>query len=299
MSNSCRRKRVIVVGGPTASGKTSFAIDLAIALHTEIISADSRQLYRGIPVLTATPTVQERRGVTHHLLEALDVEAYYSAAVFEQQAMQIIRQIHAERDTVVVCGGSMLYIDALVRGLDDLPAVPDEIRQGTLHEYAQKGVEWLREELERVDPEYYAVVDKCNVKRMVHALEIIRTSGMPFSGLRTGQHKPRVWDVEMLLLNPDRVSLFARINARVDAMMAAGGVEEARRMLPYRQCNSLNTVGFKELFAYFDGKMTLPEAVERIKKNTRVYAKKQQLWVRKWLDAAPLPGVTVTEVTPR
>lgn len=240
--------------------------------------------------------MEERRGVVHYMLDMLDVEEYYSAALFEQQAMQIISRLHKEKDTVVVCGGSMLYIDALVKGLDELPTVSDDIRQRTAQEYAQKGIEWLRKEVERVDPEYFAVVDKSNAKRLVHALEITRASGRPFSALRMGRCKPRPWDVEMLLLNPDRPSLFARINARVDAMMAAGALEEARRMLPYRHCNSLNTLGFKELFAYFDGTMTLPEAVERIKKNTRVYAKKQQLWVRKWLDAAPVQGLTVREV---
>lgn len=298
MDDLNRRKRVIVVGGPTASGKTSLAIDLALELNTDIISADSRQLYRGIPIITAVPSEHERRGVPHHLLEALGVEDYFSAALFEQQAMRIISQLHQEKDAIVVCGGSMLYIDALVRGLDDLPTVPDDIRRRTAQEYAQNGIGWLRAEVERVDPEYFVVVDKNNAKRMVHALEIIRASGRPFSEMRTGRCKSRPWDVEMLLLNPDRPSLFARINARVDAMMAAGALEEARRMLPYRHCNSLNTVGFKELFAYFDGEMTLEEAVERIKKNTRVYAKKQQLWVRKWLDAVPVQGLTVREIIP-
>lgn len=240
----------------------------------------------------------ERKGVVHHFLEELDVDKYFSAALFEERALEIIPRILERHGVAVVCGGSMLYIDALVKGLDDLPTVPDDIRSATVREYEDKGIEWLRDEVNRLDPGYFAEVDKFNVKRMIHALEIIRTSGVPYSQLRIGQPKRRPWDTELQLFNPDRQWLFSRINARVDAMMAAGALEEARRMLPYRNCNALNTVGFKELFAYIDGKMTLPEAVERIKKNTRVYAKKQLLWVRKWLTSRSLPGVTVREICP-
>lgn len=287
-----------MIGGPTASGKTAYAIDLALEHNTEIISADSRQIYRDIPILTAVPGTREQRGVYHHLLEVIGVEEYYSAALFEQQSCRIASEILEKKDVAIVCGGSMLYIDAFVKGLDDLPTIPDGIRRDIAHEFAVKGIDWLRAEVERQDPEYFAVVDKCNAKRMVHALEIIRTSGLPFSHLRKGESKLRPWKVEMHLFNPDRQWIYDRINTRVEAMMAAGALDEARKMLPYRHCNALNTVGFKELFAYFDGRMTLADAVERIKKNTRVYAKKQLLWVRKWLEASPLSDIKVMEIRP-
>lgn len=275
------RKRLIVISGPTASGKSALAVEKALQLGTEIISADSRQIYRHIPILTAVPDMEERRGVKHHLLEELELEEYFSASLFEERALTLLEDIFMRHDDAIVCGGSMMYVDALCNGIDDIPTVPDHIRQETVEEWEAKGSEWLLAELLRLDPEYFAIVDKNNTKRVLHAVEIIRTAGVTYTSLRTGKRKERPFEIEKTLLMPEREVLFDRINRRVDAMMEMGALEEARRVYPLRHLNSLNTVGFKELFAYFDGTMTLDEAVSRLKKNTRVYAKKQMLWCSK------------------
>ena len=292
---------VIVITGPTASGKSALAVDLARRLDTDIISADSRQIYRGIPIVTAVPSIEERGGVTHHLLETLPLDAYYSASQFRDDALAIISRLAAEgKDHVVVCGGSMMYVDALVYGIDELPTVPDDIRQGLTAEWRQCGDEWLVAELRRLDPVYAHRVDLRNLKRVFHAVEISLTARRPYSSLLTSvgtQHAasprpdgscvgaphvahgqlPLTFKTYSLDACP-REWLFDRINRRVELMMAAGLLDEARRVYPLRHLNSLNTVGLKELFAYFDGTMDLPTAVARIQKNTRVYAKKQITW---------------------
>lgn len=269
---------MIVITGPTASGKSALAIEVAKRLGTEIISADSRQIYHGIPIVTAMPSAEELAAVPHHLIDMLQLDAYYSASQFEEDALALARRIMAEKGSVVVCGGSMLYIDALCHGIDELPTVPDDIRIGLMQEVEEKGQEWLTEELRRLDPEYYAQVDLRNGKRVFHAVEIIRAAGQPYSSLRTGQRRSRDFRVRKYMLNGPREALFGRINSRVEAMFAAGLEEEARRVYPMRSLNSLNTVGLKEMFAYFDGDMTLEQAKARIQKNTRVYAKKQLTW---------------------
>lgn len=269
---------MIVITGPTASGKSALAIEVAKRLGTEIISADSRQIYHGIPIVTAMPSAEELAAVPHHLIDMLPLDAYYSASQFEEDALALARRIMAEKGSVVVCGGSMLYIDALCHGIDELPTVPDDIRIGLMHEVEEKGQEWLTEELRRLDPEYYAQVDLRNGKRVFHAVEIIRAAGHPYSSLRTGHRRSRDFRVRKYMLNGPREALFGRINSRVEAMFAAGLEEEARRVYPMRGLNSLNTVGLKEMFAYFDGDMTLEQAKARIQKNTRVYAKKQLTW---------------------
>lgn len=269
---------MIVITGPTASGKSALAIEVAKRLGTEIISADSRQIYHGIPIVTAMPSAEELAAVPHHLIDMLPLDAYYSASQFEEDALALARRIMAEKGSVVVCGGSMLYIDALCHGIDELPTVPDDIRIGLMQEVEEKGQEWLTEELRRLDPEYYAQVDLRNGKRVFHAVEIIRAAGQPYSSLRTGQRRSRDFRVRKYMLNGPREALFGRINSRVEAMFAAGLEEEARRVYPMRCLNSLNTVGLKEMFAYFDGDMTLEQAKARIQKNTRVYAKKQLTW---------------------
>lgn len=273
-----------MIAGPTASGKSALAVREAQRLGTEVIGADSRQVYRGMPIITAVPTMEERQGVPHRLVETLDLHEYCSAAAWCDMALEEIADVLATHDEAVVCGGSMLYIDALTRGLDDLPTVPDDIRAETKAEYAEKGLEWAQEELRRLDPDYYAQVDQKNPKRLVHAIELIRTAGRPYSQMRRGVRAERPFDIELRLLQPDRQELFARINARTEAMMTAGALDEARRLYPLRHLNSLNTVGAKELFAHLEGLMSLDEAVARIQKNTRVYAKKQLLWARHRLE---------------
>lgn len=269
---------MIVITGPTASGKSALAIEVAKRLGTEIISADSRQIYHGIPIVTAMPSAEELAAVPHHLIDMLPLDAYYSASQFEEDALAVARRVMAEKGSVVVCGGSMLYIDALCHGIDELPTVPDEIRTGLMKEVGEKGEEWLKEELRRLDPEYHSQVDLRNGKRVFHAVEIIRAAGRPYSSLRTGQRRSRDFRIRKYMLNGPREALFGRINTRVESMFAAGLEEEARRVYPMRHLNSLNTVGLKEMFAYFDGDMTLEQAKARIQKNTRVYAKKQLTW---------------------
>lgn len=254
---------------------------LALEHDTEIISADSRQIYSGIPIVTAVPDENQRMGVTHHLLECLPLDAYYSAAMFEEDALRIARDIWKRRDVAIVCGGSMMYVDALVNGIDLLPTVPDDIRSGLDTRWKECGDDWLRERLRILDPEYFAQVDLANMKRVFHAVEICMAAGRPYSGMRTGKRKIRDFEIEKIVIDLPREALFDRINRRVLRMVADGLEEEARRVYHLRHLNSLNTVGLKEMFAYFDGVMDFDTAVARIQKNTRVYAKKQLTWLKK------------------
>lgn len=273
---------VIVITGPTASGKSALAVEAAQRLDCEIISADSRQVYRHMPVCTAVPTEEERGGVVHHLLEFLEPTDYYSAALFEQDALRLIDLMGRQgRERVIVCGGSMMYVDALTRGLDDLPTISEEVRTRTLHLFQTGGIEAIRDELRRLDPDYLAQADPNNHRRLVHALEIIRQSGVKASLLRTGTAKKRPFSVRKYAIERPREELFDRINRRVEAMAANGLEEEARRLLPLRRSNALNTVGFKEMFAMMDGVMDRETALARMAKNTRVYAKKQLTWLKR------------------
>jgi len=275
---------LIVITGPTASGKSALAVDVAERLGTEIISADSRQIYKGIPIVTAMPTDKERGRVRHHLIDMLPLEAYYSAAEFERDALRLTRELLAEKGVAVACGGSMLYVDALCHGIDELPTVPATIRDTLKKEHDTHGDEWLLNQLLELDPEYYGVVDRNNIKRVFHAVEIARSAGVTYTSLRTGQRRQREFNIKKILLEPPRDVLFNRINRRVDAMVKAGLEDEARSVYHLRQLNSLNTVGLKEMFAWFDGKMDRATAIERIKKNTRVYAKKQITWRKRETD---------------
>lgn len=283
---------IIVITGPTASGKSALAIDVAQKLGTEIISADSRQIYHGIPIVTAMPSAEELSSVRHHLIDILPLDAYYSASMFEEDAMGIIEDVISRSGTAVVCGGSMMYVDALCNGIDELPTVPDHIRHGLENELKQKGEEWLREELHKLDPEYYTKVDIKNTKRVFHAVEIIRAAGKPYTELRTGKRQERPFHIKKYLLAPERSVLFDRINRRVDIMVESGLEEEARRVYDLRHLNSLNTVGLKEMFAWFTGDMDRTTAIERIKKNTRVYAKKQLTWWARDNGITPIDPAT-------
>lgn len=288
---------VIVITGPTASGKSALAVDMAERLGCEIISADSRQVYRHMPVCTAVPTEAERRGIRHHLLEFLEPTDYYSAARFEEDAMRLIAEMERRGlCRVIVCGGSMMYVDALTRGLDELPTISDRVRAETLEFFNREGIDAVREELKRLDPDYYAQADLSNHRRLVHALEIIRESGEPVSRLRTGRRKERPFEVRKFAIDWSREELFGRINRRVERMVADGLETEARALLPLRGENALNTVGMKEMFAMFDGEMDRATAIARIGKNTRVYAKKQLTWLKRdpeieWLAPGVLPEI--------
>lgn len=286
--NGITEPTLIVITGPTASGKSALAVDIAERLGTEIISADSRQVYTGIPIVTALPTDEERARVSHHLIDMLPLDAYYSAAEFESDALGIARRLLDKFGTAVVCGGSMMYVDALCHGIDDLPTVPADIREGLKNELSSNGDAWLLEELKRVDPEYYETVDRNNLKRVFHAVEITRTAGRPYSSLRTGEKRKREFCIRKYCIDMPREALFDRINRRVDKMIAEGLEDEARSVYCKRHLNSLNTVGLKEMFAWFDGTMDRDTAIERIKKNTRVYAKKQMTWWKRDPEIIPL-----------
>lgn len=282
---------LVIVTGPTASGKTSLAIELALALDTEIVSADSRQLFRGLPIGTAAPTPEELSKVHHHLVGVLDLNDYYSAACFEEDALRILDDIWTRSNYAVMCGGSMMYIDAITRGIDSLPTISPEIREYALRIYQEGGLAALHERLRELDPGYLATADLSNHRRLVHAIEICLQAGVPYSSLRTGAAKKRSFRIVKFAIGWDRTTLFERINSRVDRMIAEGLEEEARAVYPLRHLNALNTVGYKELFAMMDGLMDRPTAIARIAKNTRVYAKKQLLWLSKDPDVVILdPG---------
>lgn len=284
-------KTLIVITGPTGIGKSATAIDLAQRLSTEIISADSRQVYKGIPIITAAPTEEERSIVPHHLVDFLELDEYYSASLFEQQALSLLDQIFRRSDYAVVCGGSMMYVDALCNGIDELPTIPDHIRQQLMQEHADNGNDWLLQRLEQLDPVYYNQVDRQNTKRVFHAVEICLASGRPYSSLRTGTRRSRPFRIIKTALTADRQLIFDRINFRVEKMLEMGMLDEARSVYHLRHLNSLNTVGFKEMFRYIDGEWDLPTAIARMQKNTRVYAKKQMTWYQRdplihWIDAS-------------
>lgn len=278
MQNVNKNKTLIVVTGPTGSGKTDLAIKLALHYGCHILSADSRQLYRDIPIGTAAPTPEQLALVPHHFVGILSLEDYYSAAQYEEDVLQLLPRLWEENDYVVMCGGSMMYVDAVTKGIDELPAITPEIREKAMSIYREGGIEQLRSTLLELDPIYYNQVDLNNHKRLVHAIEITMQAGVPYSSLRTGESKKRPFRIVKMALDYDREVLFNRINRRVEAMMVAGLEQEARNVYHLRHLNSLNTVGYKEMFAYFEGVMDYETAVARIGKNTRVYAKKQLTW---------------------
>ncbi len=274
-------KTLIVITGPTGVGKTAAAIRLAQSLHCDIINADSRQIYRGIPICTAAPTPEELAAVRHHFVAFKDLEESYSAAQFETDVMALLPSLWQQGNYVVMCGGSMLYVDAVCNGIDQLPDISPEVRAAVKEKLRLEGLESLVRELEGLDPQYAAAVDRRNTSRVCHAVEICRQAGVPYSSLRTGTAKQRDFKIVKLVLNIERECLFDRINRRVDQMIDAGLEEEARSVYHLRHLNSLNTVGMKEMFAMFDGTMDRHTAIERMKKNTRLYAKKQLTWYKR------------------
>lgn len=278
-----------VIVGPTGVGKTAYAMQLAEQYGCPVINADSRQIYRDIPIGTASPTAEEQARVKHYFVGMFGLDEYYSAARFEQEALALMDTLFQTHDTLVLSGGSMLYVDAVCQGIDDIPTVDEETRTLLKQRYEAEGIEPLLAELRLLDPAYYEQVDKHNHKRVVHALEICYMTGQTYTSFRVRKQVERPFRIEKIGLNRPRPILFDRINRRVDLMMEQGLLHEVESVLPYRHCNSLNTVGYKELFKYLDGEWSLDFALEKIKRNTRVYAKKQLTWYKKdvnvrWID---------------
>ena len=278
MSND---KHLIVIAGPTASGKTATAIEIAQAFDTVVISADSRQFYREIPIGTAAPTKEELSKVKHYMVGNLSIEDKYDVADYERDVISLLKDLFKVHDTVVLTGGSGLFIDAVCNGIDVIPDISPEIRQNIGDMLVENGLSFLQDEVKRIDPEYYAIVDKMNPRRLQRALEVYYQTGRPLSSFRKNKRHLRDFNIIRIAILWEREALISRINRRVECMMAAGLVDEAKKMYQKRHLNSLNTVGYKELFEYFDGITTIEQAVEKIKVNTRQYAKRQMTWLRK------------------
>ncbi|MDR2120670.1 MAG: tRNA (adenosine(37)-N6)-dimethylallyltransferase MiaA [Tannerella sp.] len=275
---------LLVLLGPTGVGKTDLSLMLAEKYDAPIISADSRQLYKDIPIGTAAPSPEQRARIPHYMVGTLELSDYYSAARFEADVLTLLDELFKQRRTVLLAGGSMMYIDTICNGIDDMPTVSADIREAVCRQYAREGLEPLLEELRQADYAHYCEVDRKNHKRIIHAVEICRMTARPYSSFRTRRIKPRPFRIIKTGLLRPREELYARINSRVDRMMADGMLDEARKVFPFRHLNSLNTVGYKELFRYLDGEWTLEQAVEKIKRNTRVYARKQMTWFKRDKD---------------
>ncbi len=289
-------KFLIIVLGPTAVGKTLMGVRLAKHFNAEVISADSRQFYRGMHIGTAVPKQTEMEGIPHHFIGSLSLKDYYNVSMFEKQVVQLLGSIYEKNNFAVMVGGSGLYIDAVCHGIDDFPDVNIKTREFLKKEMSDKGLEALLIKLKELDPEYYDLVDRKNPNRILRALEVCIATGQKYSGQRTKPAGNRDFSIIKIGLNTDRKILFDRIGKRVDEMMESDLVEEAKRLLPYRNLNALNTVGYKELFDHFDGKCSLEEAIEKIKTNTRRYAKRQLTWFKRDADIKWFEPGELTEV---
>ena len=283
-------KSLLLIVGPTGVGKTELSLRVAEHYGCPILNCDSRQIYRGIPVGTAAPTAEEQTRVKHYFVATRELEEDYNAGQYERDVLELLEQLFKTHDVVVMTGGSMLYADAVCYGLDDLPSVPADIRQQVQQRYEAEGLAGLQSEVQRLDPDYWREVDQSNPARLAHCIELCLTTGKPYSSLRTNTRKERPFRILKIGLERPREELYDRINRRVEQMIADGLVEEARSVYPRRQLNSLQTVGYRELFACFDGEYGLDRAIELIKQNTRHYAKRQLTWFRRddtihWLQA--------------
>lgn len=287
-----RRGELIVIGGPTAGGKTRVAAEIARHFSTEVVNADARQFYHALRIGAALPTDEEMLGVPHHFIGHLEVDEPMSAGAYERAAVPLIERLIAAHGRAVLTGGSGLYVDAVLNGFDPLPAGDRAIRRELQDRFQAAGLSALLMELEQRDPASWRTIDRANPHRVIRALEVCRATGRPFSAQRSGTAVPRPWRARKIALDVPRGDLYARIDARVDRMIASGLVGEARALLPHRDANALRTVGYRELFEHFDGRITLEEAIARIKQHTRNYAKRQLTWLRRdqdreWLPADP------------
>lgn len=274
-------KTLIVLIGPTGVGKTELSLRLAEQFQTCIVSADSRQLYADLRIGTAAPTPEQLQRVPHYFVGTLQLTDYYSAAQYETEVLQLLEKLYTRHEIVLLTGGSMMYVDAVCKGIDDIPTVDAETRRLMLHKYETEGLENLCAELKLLDSEYYKIVDLKNHKRVIHALEICYMTGKTYTSFRTQKKKERPFRIIKIGLTRNREELYDRINQRVEQMITDGLVEEARSVYPHRALNSLNTVGYKEIFNYLDGEWTLPFAIEKIQQNSRIYSRKQMTWFKR------------------
>ena len=272
---------LIVITGPTAVGKTQLTLELAQYYGIPVINADSRQIYKELKIGTAAPTEEQMRQVQHYFVGSKSISDYYNASMYEQEVLKLLESLFATSPVQLLSGGSMMYIDAVCNGIDDIPTIREDIRTEMKRRYEEEGLEALCEDLKRLDPEHYESVDRQNYRRVIHALEICYQTGKTYTSFRKQTKKERPFNIIKIGLNRDREELYGRINQRVDDMMAQGLLDEVRAMAPYREVNALNTVGYKELFDYMDGRWPLEEAIERIKGNTRRYARKQLTWYKR------------------
>ncbi|MEG1544345.1 MAG: tRNA (adenosine(37)-N6)-dimethylallyltransferase MiaA [Tannerellaceae bacterium] len=272
---------LVILLGPTGVGKTELSLRIAEHLSSPIISSDSRQLYKELPIGTAAPTAEQQTRIKHYMVGTLGLSDYYSASNFEEEVLSLLQELYKTHPAVVMTGGSMMYIDAVCKGIDDIPTVTPEIRNTLYTQFEQEGLSAILAELKAADPLHYEEVDRMNYKRVIHAVEICRQTGKPYSSFRTNTHKVRPFRILKIGLTRDREELCGRINQRVDQMMVDGLLDEARHVYPFRHLNALNTVGYKELFNYLDGKWELDFAIEKIKRNSRVYARKQMTWFKR------------------
>lgn len=275
---------LVILLGPTGVGKTELSLRVAEHFHTPIISSDSRQLYKDLTIGTAAPTAAQMERVKHYFVGTLSLTDYYNASRFEEEVISLLKELHPCCPTVVMSGGSMMYIDAVCKGIDDLPTVTPELRKELLDLYEREGLDPIRAQLNKLDPVHYNEIDLKNYKRVIHALEICLMTGKPYSELRTNPQKQRPFKIIKIGLTRDREELYERINHRVDSMMEDGLLDEARQVYPYKHLNSLNTVGYKEMFKYLEGEWTFDFAIEKIKQNSRIYSRKQMTWFRRDQD---------------
>ena len=275
------KKTLIVLIGPTGVGKTDLSIKIAEKYNSPIISADSRQLYSDLKIGTAAPAEEYLKRVKHYFVGTLKLTDYYSAAQYESDVISLLEELFKENDTILLTGGSMMYIDAICKGIDDIPTVDNDTRRMMMEKYEKEGLERLCAELKLLDPEYYSIVDLKNPKRVIHALEICYMTGKTYTSFRTGNKKQRPFDIIKIGLCREREELYERINRRVDMMINDGLVDEVKSVYQYRNLNSLNTVGYKEIIQYLDGNCTLDFAIEKIKQNSRIYSRKQMTWFRR------------------
>ena len=275
------KKTLIVLIGPTGVGKTDLSIKIAEKYGSPIISADSRQLYSDLKIGTAAPTEEYLKRVKHYFVGTLKLTDYYSAAQYESEVISLLEELFKSNNTILLTGGSMMYIDAICKGIDDIPTVDSETRQMMMEKYEKEGLDRLCAELKLLDPEYYSTVDLKNPKRVIHALEICYMTGKTYTSFRTGNKKQRPFDIIKIGLCRDREELYERINKRVDIMIKEGLVDEVKSVYEYRNLNSLNTVGYKEIIQYLEGNCTLEFAIEKKKQNSRIYSRKQMTWFKR------------------